>query len=160
MDRGAIRVHRVGPDELEAYVAVPMRLVVSQRLVPGSPPYRSPLPVAPVDPSYVKDYAPGTPRAQIAGLTAFRADTTAHVVATADGQAVGGATTLHACPAYALLGGREDLLTLRGLRVHPAWRRRGCARLLLRHVVKWALRASLAEIQVETQDVNVPARHT
>ncbi len=157
MGRSSFELCTVAPGVLEAYVAVPMRVRVRARVVPGDPPHRLPLRTEPVAEPYVKDYAEGSAMEQVAELRRFADGTLVHFAVRDGRHLVAGATVLHGSPSYDLLEGRTDLATLRDIRVHPDWQRRGLGRLLMQTVIMWARNEGLAELQIETQDVNVPA---
>jgi len=79
------------------------------------------------------------------------------LVATADGQRVGGAVVVHDQPNIDMLEGRADLSLVWDLRVAPAWRGRGVGRRLFAAAELWARERGCRELKVETQNVNVAA---
>ena len=70
---------------------------------------------------------------------------------------VGGAVLAWNTPDLDMLAGRDDLAVLWDLRVAPASRRQGVAAALFAHAVLWARARGCVRLDVETQDVNVPA---
>ncbi len=70
---------------------------------------------------------------------------------------VGGAVVARDTPGVDLLRGRDDLAVLWDLRVHPEYRERGVGTLLFDHAVSWARERGCRWLEVETQNINVPA---
>jgi ribosomal protein S18 acetylase RimI-like enzyme len=70
---------------------------------------------------------------------------------------VGGAVVAWNTPGVDLLRGRDDLAVLWDLRVHPEYRERGVGTLLFDHAVSWAQERGCRWLEVETQNINVPA---
>ena len=70
---------------------------------------------------------------------------------------VGGAVVAWDTPGVDLLRGRDDLAVLWDLRVHPEYRGRGAGTLLFDHAVSWARERGCRWLEVETQNINVPA---
>ena len=115
----------------------------------------------PVDPPYVKDddqtseEGPARWPARWLG----RWDTSAWgLLAAFDGsRRVGGALLARRTPNVNMLEGRDDLLVLWDLRVHPDHRGTGVGRKLFEAAVDWGRRHGCIEIKIETQNTNVPA---
>jgi len=112
---------------------------------------------APVAPPYEKDYD----AIEGGSLTAWagRFDTANCLFLLAsDGEApVGGAIAVCRTPGIEMLAGRDDLVVLWDLRVHPDRRRQGIGTRLFQSVMAWARERACRQLQVETQNVNVPA---
>jgi GNAT superfamily N-acetyltransferase len=70
---------------------------------------------------------------------------------------VGGAVVAWSTPSLTMLEGREDLAVLWDLRVDPALQRQGVGAALFAAAVVWARTRGCVRLDVETQDVNVPA---
>jgi GNAT superfamily N-acetyltransferase len=70
---------------------------------------------------------------------------------------VGAATVAFRSPGVSMLDGRTDLAVLWDLRVHPDRRRDGVGGRLLERVVGWARQHNCKQLQIETQNNNVPA---
>jgi GNAT superfamily N-acetyltransferase len=70
---------------------------------------------------------------------------------------VGGAAAAWKTTEVEMLQGREDLVCLWDLRVHPDYRSKGIGHLLFSHVVEWARLKQCRRLKVETQNINVPA---
>lgn len=73
------------------------------------------------------------------------------------GQRVGGAAVAWRTEGLNMLAGREDLVVLWDLRVHPELRGKGVGTLLFTHALAWARERQCRELVVETQNINVPA---
>jgi GNAT superfamily N-acetyltransferase len=76
---------------------------------------------------------------------------------THDGERIGGAAVIVDSPEIDMLEGRTDLALLWDLRVVPAHRRSGCGSALFDAAEAWARARGCTELEVETQNVNVPA---
>ncbi len=72
---------------------------------------------------------------------------------------VGGAVLAHATPGLELLEGRDDRLLLWDLRVAPEQRGRGVGTALFDAARSWGRERGCIELQVETQNINLPACH-
>ncbi len=142
---------------LEAYGTVPMTLTVDRRVRVVEPVGGTrELVEAVVNPPWVKDYdADAGPPSHLGQrwdlsnwgvLSAFAGECR-----------VGGALVAWRTDGVEMLDGRDDVAVLWDLRVHPAQRRRGLGSLLLEAVTSWALRHDCTRLDVETQDINVPA---
>lgn len=70
---------------------------------------------------------------------------------------LGGAVIAFATPGISAVKGRTDLAVLWDIRIRPESRRRGIGSLLFPRVVAWAKSRRCALLEVETQDINVPA---
>jgi GNAT superfamily N-acetyltransferase len=70
---------------------------------------------------------------------------------------VGGATVVQGDADVDMLHGRDDVALLWDVRVAPGWRRRGVGGTLFRAAESWALARGARWLEVETQNVNVPA---
>lgn len=110
----------------------------------------------PVAEPYTKDYdadagAPGTWASQfdVSRWTVF--------VARVNGERVGGAAVVFDAPEVDMLRGRPDVALLWDIRVAPHVRGRGVGAALLDAVVAWAVSRGATWLEVETQDINVPA---
>lgn len=71
-------------------------------------------------------------------------------------QRIGGAAAWRT-PEVSMLEGREDLVCLWDLRVHPDCRSEGVGHQLFIRVVAWARERRCTRLKVETQNINVPA---
>lgn len=76
-----------------------------------------------------------------------------------DGTRIGGAVIAYHTSSVDLLERRSDLAALWDLRVAPAWRRSGVGRALFGATESWSRERQCTQLQIETQNVNVPACH-
>lgn len=109
----------------------------------------------PASPPYEKDYDAG------AGPAAWseRFDVSHWGVLSAfDGaRRIGAAVLAWRTPELRMLAGRDDAAILWDLRVDPEHRRAGVGSALFRRAEAWALERGCRRIEVETQNVNIPA---
>ena len=111
----------------------------------------------PVSKPWVKDYdaIDGGPLTWPA-----RFDLTSHwtfFAARVDGERVGSAAVLFRTPGVDMLRGRGDVALLWDIRVAPGHRGLGIGRALLTAAEAWAASRKATWLEVETQNVNVPA---
>jgi GNAT superfamily N-acetyltransferase len=79
------------------------------------------------------------------------------LVARSDGRRVGGAVLAFDTPGIEMLRGQRDLVVLWDLRVASEARRSGVGARLFRAAEAWALARGCRQLEVETQNVNLPA---
>ncbi len=115
----------------------------------------------PVDPPYVKDYDQTSEEGPARWPSRWldRWDTSSWgLLAAYDGsRRVGGALLARRTPNVNMLEGRDDLLVLWDLRVHPDRRGAGVGRKLFEAAVDWGRRHGCVEMKIETQNTNVSA---
>lgn len=73
------------------------------------------------------------------------------------GRPVGAGAVVHGASDIKMLEGRRDLAVLWDLRVSPGMRSRGVGSALFRAASAWATEQGARQLEVETQNVNVPA---
>ena len=110
----------------------------------------------PVGTRYVKDYDVDGD-SPLTWPTRFDLSNWALLVARVDGRRVGGATVAFDTPDLHMLGDRGDVALIWDLRVAPDLRGRGVGTALFRAAERWAQAKRCTELEVETQDINVPA---
>ena len=109
----------------------------------------------PVDKPWIKDYDKSNPpstlpsRWDLANWAIF--------LAIKGSSPVGGCIVAHNTPGVDMLQGRTDLAVLWDIRVAPNFRGRGLGRQLFDAATTWAQCRGCYELQVETQNINVPA---
>jgi GNAT superfamily N-acetyltransferase len=143
---------------LTEYARVPIAFTVRDVVdVVESRPGRGTFTLQPraVERSYVKDYDDhGGPE----GWTSrFDLSHWHFFVARVAGERVGGAAVVFRAPDVGMLRGRQDVALLWDIRVTPAMRNRGVGAALMAAVEAWSAAHGAAWIEVETQNVNVPA---
>jgi GNAT superfamily N-acetyltransferase len=70
---------------------------------------------------------------------------------------IGGAAVAFDTPGLTMLEGRRDVAVLWDIRVSPDARRQGVGRALFEQVEAWAQRQGCRQLEIETQNTNVPA---
>ncbi len=73
------------------------------------------------------------------------------------GRRVGGTVLAYKTDGVNKLEGRDDVVVMWDLRVHPEFRRNGVGRSLFEAGVEWARERHCCELRVETQNINVAA---
>ncbi|MHB1356375.1 MAG: GNAT family N-acetyltransferase [Anaerolineae bacterium] len=81
------------------------------------------------------------------------------VVAYMGDMVVGAVTVAWDTPDIHLLRGQRDLACLWDIRVHPDWRGQGIGTTLLQRAAAWSRSKGCRLLQIETQNINVPACH-
>ncbi|HEY3267164.1 MAG TPA: GNAT family N-acetyltransferase [Armatimonadota bacterium] len=109
------------------------------------------MPVAP----YQKDY--DALESPLAWAACFDTSRWAVFAAHEDGRRIGGAVAAWNTPDVDMLEGRTGLAVLWDIRVHPDFRRRGAGHALFQAAAQWARERGCTAMDVETQNVNVPA---
>jgi GNAT superfamily N-acetyltransferase len=106
---------------------------------------------------YVKDYDAIEGEGPERWLGQFDVTNWGLLAAYVDGQRIGGAVIAHDAANVDLLERRTDLAALWDLRVEPAMRRFGVGRALFSAAEVWARERRCTQLQLETQNINVPA---
>jgi len=136
-------------DALAEYATVPIAFEVRTVLDISSMTERV------VDPPYVKDY--DAIEGPTSWPTRFDISRWRLLAARVDGRRVGGAAIAFDTLGVRMLGGRRDVALLWDLRVATDLRGRGVGTALFRAAERWAEEKGCMAIEVETQNVNVPA---
>jgi GNAT superfamily N-acetyltransferase len=110
-----------------------------------------------VEQPYEKDYDAAEGEGPERWLTQFDVTNWGLMAAYADGVRIGGAVVAYDTPDVDLLERRTDLAALWDLRVQPAMRRSGVGRVLFSAAEAWARERQCTQLQIETQNINVPA---
>ena len=110
-----------------------------------------------VVPAYVKDYDEAKGEGPMRWLERFDTSSWVLFIALKEGARLGGATVAYRTPAVRMLRGRDDIAILWDIRVHPDHRRRGLGTTLFSEAVAWCEQRNCQYLEVETQNVNVPA---
>jgi GNAT superfamily N-acetyltransferase len=154
----ALSLRCVSSSELSSYASVPIAFTVSSILRPmyaddgigGISLSEEPL-AAP----YVKDY--DVYEKPTDWPTLFDTSRWLFMIASINNQLVGAAAVAWDTPGVFLLRGQRDLACLWDIRVHPDWRNRGIGTALFGKAVAWARTRGCRLLQIETQNINVPA---
>ena len=111
----------------------------------------------PLSKPYLKDYDSYDEDGPLTWSKDFDLTNWGFLLATEDGQPVGGAAIAYATPGVYMLERRQDLAVLWDIRVHPDFRCRGIGQALFDRSVTWARQRGCKLLKIETQNVNVPA---
>ena len=144
---------------LDEHALVPIRFLVERIIEP----MRADVEVderllreRPVERPWMKEYdTPGNRPAD--WLARFDTSRWGLLAARADGRRVGGAVIAWSTDGVDVLEGRDDLAVLWDLRVHPDCRGRGIGTALFAAAERWAAARGCVHLDVETQNINVPA---
>lgn len=110
-----------------------------------------------IAPPYVKDYDASGEDGPARWTSRFDLSHWAIFVARIGGTAVGGAAVIFGAPDVEMLAGRRDVAMLWDIRVAPEARGSGVGTNLLRAAESWAVAQGARGLEVETQNINVPA---
>ena len=147
-----LEIIELSPEELDQYAGVPIAFEVSSSLEVDEDPTGSfLLRERSIQPPYVKDYDSiegAAPTSWPSLLSAFEWQMFA---ARVNNAVVGGAL------AFVAPRNSARVIVLHDLRVSFAVRRRGVARALFRTVESWGKAKGCSGLEVETQNINVPA---
>jgi GNAT superfamily N-acetyltransferase len=136
-------------DSLAEYAAIPISFEVRRVLdVPSMTEHV-------VGTPYVKDYDMLEPPTDWPAR--FDLSRWTLLVARVDGRRVGGAAIAFGAPGVELFDGRRHVAMLWDLRVVPELRGQGVGTTLFRAAEGWAATKGCTSLEVETQDINVPA---
>ena len=155
-----IGVFQVGPEQLDLYGTVPMRLVVEsvfrvEIVDRGFGGFR--LTEERVAAPWTKDYDEDEPERVRRWTRQFDVSNWAFFLAYEGGELAGGATVAARTGGVFKLDERDDLGALWDIRVRDELRRRGTGRALFGAAVDWCRSQGLRQLKIETQNVNVPA---
>ena len=143
---------------LVGYARVPIAFTVREIAdVVGAPPGRGSLVLRPraIEQPYVKDYDDdGGPEAW---ASRFDLSHWRFFAARVSGERVGGAAVVFRAPDVDMMHGRQDVALLWDIRVAPQMRGCGVGAALLAAVEAWSAAHGAKWLEVETQNVNVPA---
>jgi GNAT superfamily N-acetyltransferase len=110
-----------------------------------------------LDVPYVKDYDAGNGDSLAQLAERFDLSNWGLIAARSGGRRVGGAVVAFNTPGINMLEGRSDLALLWDIRVAPEVRGEGVGAALFRAVETWAGSRGCRQLEVETQNINVPA---
>ncbi|MDH4155796.1 MAG: GNAT family N-acetyltransferase [candidate division Zixibacteria bacterium] len=156
----AIRIEKVGADRLPEYGEVPIAFEVNSILRVdlvdagrgGMVMYEERLGTP-----YVKDYDAYKTEGPVRWTRRFDISNWGFFLALDNENIVGGAAVAIRTPGVHMLRGRSDLAVLWDIRVRPEARLRGVGTALFRQAVRWSSRIGCRQLNVETQNINVPA---
>jgi GNAT superfamily N-acetyltransferase len=111
----------------------------------------------PVETPWIKDYDGDEGEGPIGWTRRFDLTNWGLLSAWIGGGRVGGAVIAFDTPGVNMLRGRNDLAVLWDIRVQPAFRGAGVGSALFRRVERWVMERGCRRLEVETQNINVPA---
>lgn len=148
----------ISPAELALYASVPISFYVHSRLQLvsidgglGGLRLHEELVASP----YMKDYDGIEKPTEWPSL--FDTSKWMFVIAYIGDKVVGAATVAWDTPGIHLLRGQHDLACLWDIRVHPDWRGKGIGTTLFQRAADWSRNKGCRLMQIETQNINVPA---
>ena len=111
----------------------------------------------PIQAPYIKDYdaSPGEGPKQWAKH--FDVSTWGLLVAEHQSHTIGAAVVAFNTKELTLLKGRNDLAVLWDIRIEPDYRKQGIGTQLFKAVEQWAEARNCIQLNIETQNINVPA---
>jgi len=145
---------------LAEYARVPIAFEVRERLAVETPEAGlAGLRLVPerVVPPYVKDYDADPDHNPTAWPRRFDVTSWGILTAWVGSERAGGTVVVWRAADVEMLQGRDDLALLWDVRVAPAWRGHGVGAALFRAAESWATARGARWLEVETQNVNVPA---
>ena len=155
---GSVRIRREDHRSLPAHAAVPTAFDVREVVdLAAARPGDSLVRTRPIAAPWRKDYDTMPGNEPLGWPARFDVRSWIHLAAYDGESRVGGAIVVAEPGAVAELEGRAGSAVLWDLRVAPSARRNGIGRALLAAAEDAARRAGGRELDVETQDVNVPA---
>ena len=155
-----IRQEALTPATLSEHAAIPIAFMVDQileiRLLDGGLGGLSLTQTAVADP-YLKDYDAIEGEGPQCWPGRFDVSNWGLVRARRDGAITGGAVIAIKTPGLHMLRGQDDLAVLWDIRVSPRERGTGTGSALFRAAGDWARACGCRRLEIETQNVNVPA---
>ena len=153
------QIRQINISEIAVYEKIPMKFRVDsvfdvEIVDQGFGGYR--LTERSVDEPWVKDYLAIEHTALPTWIDDFNGDGWAFFLAEDDGIPIGGATVASRTPSANMLDGRDDLAVLWDIRVNPLNQHGGVATALVNRVIEWSRAEGLAQLKIETQNINVP----
>ena len=111
----------------------------------------------PVETPWMKDYDADRREGPTRWARQFDVSKWGLLSAWVDGIRIGGAVIAFDSPGVDMLRGRSDLAVLWDIRVEPDFRAAGVGSALFSRVERWATDRGCRRLEVETQNINVPA---
>jgi GNAT superfamily N-acetyltransferase len=143
---------------LDAHGEIPIRFEVRSVFeVHGDDPETAVLVEQRVERPWVKDYDAIRGAAPIHWATRWDVSNWGLLAAHVDGRRVAGCVLAYKTEGVHKLEGRDDLVELWDLRVHPDFRGKGIGHALFHAAAAWARSRQCTELKIETQNINVPA---
>jgi GNAT superfamily N-acetyltransferase len=152
-----IEVVQEHPPDIAAYAKISIAFpVVEVARIPDVPARATQLTAERVATPYLKDYD-ALGNGPLSWRSRFDLTHWTFFAAYVNGERAGGAVVVYGAPDVDMLERRSDVALLWDIRVAPAHRGTGVGSALLEQVEAWARENDAQWIEVETQDINVPA---
>jgi ribosomal protein S18 acetylase RimI-like enzyme len=152
------RVTEESLDRLPEFSRIPIRFEVRSVFdVEGDDPSSALLVERPLAKPWVKDYDSYKEERPTRWRERWDISNWGLLAARLGEQWVGGCALAYRTDGVDKLEGRDDLVALWDIRVHPDFRRKGIGRELFRAAIQWARDRQCRELKIETQNINVPA---
>jgi GNAT superfamily N-acetyltransferase len=156
----SLSIEAIGPERLAEYASVPSvvevrSMFVVDESVCGAGRFEFPEQSVPVP--YRKNYDSYGQGGPFDWPRRFDVSRWGLWLASAFGDAVGGAAVARSTDGTDILDRRSDLAALWDLRVRPTYQRHGVATALFRAAARWAKSSGWSRLEIETQNVNVAA---
>lgn len=153
-----LEIKSIPPDSLMLYASVPITFQVRSqfRVTPLEGGLGGLVLVEePVLPPYVKDY--DVDESPITWPNNFDVRNWAFFLARVGNRPVGAVAAGFNTPGIHMLEGRQDLVVVWDIRVHPEFRGKGVGSALFHTVEQWGRERKCRQLKVETQNINVKA---
>ena len=145
-------------DQLQTYGEIPIRFEVESTFeIEGDDPKTAQLVEKRRAHPWVKDYDADAGEGPVRWSRRWDITNWGLLVAHANGERVGGCVLAFDTEGVHKLEGRDDMVALWDLRVHPNYRGMGIGSQLFEAASAWAKERCCRELKVETQNINVPA---
>lgn len=151
-----IDVSQEDEPDLAGYATIPIAFEVRTVARVSPTELGTPLVVDAIAVPYIKDYD-AADNGPLTWATRFDLRHWTFFIAHANGKRVGGAAVVYRAPDIDMLDSRRDVALLWDIRVAPEHRGQGVGTALLADVEAWARENDATWLEVETQDINVPA---
>ncbi|MFN0179596.1 MAG: GNAT family N-acetyltransferase [Gemmatimonadales bacterium] len=152
-----MHIAEASPSHLARYAQVPIGFEVRERLTVVSADSRFLLAAEAVPTPYLKNYDAIPGNHPTDWPSRFDVSRWGILVAESNDAWVGGAVIAHGGLGLEMLEGRTDLAALWDIRVAPALRGQDIGGQLFRAAETWAVARGTLWLNIETQDINVPA---
>jgi ribosomal protein S18 acetylase RimI-like enzyme len=143
---------------LPEYSEIPIRFEVRSLFeIEGDDPDSAVLVEQSVEPPWIKDYDAIKGEGPTGWPERWDVTNWGLLAAYVDGRRVAGCVLAHNTDGVNKLEGRDGMIVLWDLRVHPDWRGRGIGHRPFESAVQWARDRQCRRLKIETQNINVAA---
>lgn len=143
---------------LAEYSRIPIRFEVRSIFeIEGDDPQSAVLVERPVESPWIKDYDEYKGGGPTSWPKRWDISNWGLITAYVDRQMVAGCVLAYKTDGVNKLDGRDDMVVIWDIRVHPDYRKQGIGRKLFVGAIQWSKRRQCRELNIETQNINVPA---